>query len=299
MTKAAVVQELGGDFEIWDVEVSAPRAGEVIVRLAASGICHSDASIHSGVLPFVSEYPVVLGHEGSGVVEEVGPGVTKVAPGDHVVMSFKPFCGGCWYCRHGEGYLCTAAFSDGQPTLSAGGRVVQTLGSSTFLERTVVPEHSVVKIRPDAPLAAAALLGCGDETLSLPFRAAAEQGWDQHGNARALQLARCARLGELLADHPRFQRIGRLFRAAVPLGDGPVEIAALDGGLTELGSGPLQVGVARRRPMAIEERGHLATESLVGGAELQVHPCPPLRLLEPGRKLPAGDFAPVQTLQHR
>jgi S-(hydroxymethyl)glutathione dehydrogenase / alcohol dehydrogenase len=161
MTKAAVVHQLGGDFEIWDVELAAPRSGEVIVRLAATGICHSDASIHSGMLPFISQFPVVLGHEGSGVVEEVGPGVTSVGPGDHVVMSFKPFCGDCWYCQHGEGYLCTAAFGDGQPTLFAGDETVHTLGTPTFVERTVVPEHCVVKIRPDASLEAAALLGCG------------------------------------------------------------------------------------------------------------------------------------------
>src|ERR1043166_6005119 len=108
MTRAAVLTAIGQPLEIRDdVEVEAPRAGEVKVRMAASGVCHSDLAMQNGTM--FSPMPVVLGHEGAGVVEEVGEGVTTVAPGDHVVISWVPQCGDCYFCRHDQAFLCEAS----------------------------------------------------------------------------------------------------------------------------------------------------------------------------------------------
>jgi S-(hydroxymethyl)glutathione dehydrogenase / alcohol dehydrogenase len=156
--KAAVLTGVDAEFEIWDVELPALRPGQVTVRMAASGICHSDHSVRAGKLG-PQQFPTILGHEGSGVIEAVGEGVTKVAPGDHVVISFKPFCGSCWYCRRGEGYLCDLAM-EATPMI-ADGKTVHKPMPGTFAERTVLSDTSVVKIDEEIALADAALLGCG------------------------------------------------------------------------------------------------------------------------------------------
>jgi NDMA-dependent alcohol dehydrogenase len=169
MIRAAVLTAIGQPLEIRDdVELEAPHAGEVRVRMAASGVCHSDLSTQNGTM--LSPVPVVLGHEGAGVVEEVGEGVTSVAPGDHVVISWVPQCGTCYYCQRGQGFLCeragvslaAACLLDGSTRFrSAGVPLHQMASSGTFAEVSVVPETGVVKIPDDIDLKAAALIGCG------------------------------------------------------------------------------------------------------------------------------------------
>ena len=108
--KAVVVNELN-DFGVTNVDLDPPKVGEVLVKMKATGICHSDLSIANGTIP--SPLPVVLGHEGAGIVEQVGEGVTNVQPGDHVAISFIPSCGECFHCVRSEPYLCAVAKQDG------------------------------------------------------------------------------------------------------------------------------------------------------------------------------------------
>jgi S-(hydroxymethyl)glutathione dehydrogenase / alcohol dehydrogenase len=168
MPKAAICTTIDAPLEVGDVELESPRAGEVKVRLGASGVCHSDLSVRNGTL--LQMLPAVLGHEGAGVVEEVGEGVSDLNPGDHVVISWIPQCGECHYCARGKGVLCEAGsvalFSggmlDGTSRFSRGGQpLFQMAGTGTFAESTVVPAIGAVKIDPDVPLASAALVGCG------------------------------------------------------------------------------------------------------------------------------------------
>src|SRR5918912_1022116 len=107
MTKAAILTGLEQPLEVRDVELEPPRAGEVKVRMGASGVCHSDLSMQNGTI--MSATPVVLGHEGAGVIEEVGEGVTNLKPGDHVVISWVPQCDECYFCERGQAELCEAA----------------------------------------------------------------------------------------------------------------------------------------------------------------------------------------------
>ena len=107
----AVVADALNTYAVVDVDIAPPKAGEVLVRMAATGVCHSDLSMINGTIP--TPFPTVLGHEGAGVVEEVGEGVTNVAPGDHVVLSFIPHCGECFHCVRDEPYLCNVAKQDG------------------------------------------------------------------------------------------------------------------------------------------------------------------------------------------
>ncbi|MBV6754881.1 NDMA-dependent alcohol dehydrogenase [Rhodococcus opacus] len=170
-SKAAVLLEPGKPLEILEVELVPPGPGEVLVRWTASGLCHSDLHVIGGHLP--ARLPMIMGHEGAGVVEEVGAGVFSVAPGDHVVCSFLPSCGRCRWCASGHSNLCndganllegclpngrfTTALADG----TAVGRMCM-LG--TFSERAVVAEASTVKIDDWLPLDKAALVGCGVTT---------------------------------------------------------------------------------------------------------------------------------------
>lgn len=166
--RAAVLHQVGQPLEIHDdVEVEEPHAGEVLVRVAASGVCHSDRSARDGVM--LVPTPVVLGHEGAGVVERVGSGVTDVAPGDHVLISWVPQCGSCYYCQHHQSHLCAqaavtmagASMLDGTTRLQLGGRSVHQLAASgTFAELAVVPAASVVPLPAGLDLHLAALLGC-------------------------------------------------------------------------------------------------------------------------------------------
>jgi len=168
MPRAAVCPGIGTPLEVVDVELQAPKVGEVKVRLGASGVCHSDLSIRNGTL--LAPLPSVLGHEGAGVIEDVGEGVENLAPGDHVVISWVPQCGQCYFCARGQGELCdvglpviaTGGLLDGTPRFVRDGKpLLQMSASGTFSEATVIPAISAVKINPDVPLTSAALIGCG------------------------------------------------------------------------------------------------------------------------------------------
>ncbi|MFF8657968.1 Zn-dependent alcohol dehydrogenase [Streptomyces huasconensis] len=144
---------------VTDLDVRDPGPGEVLVAVAAAGLCHSDLSVIDGTIPFPS--PVVLGHEGAGVVEAVGAGVTHVAPGDHVALSTIANCGACGECGRGRPTMCRGAIGwPGQPFSRGGAPVYQFAASSAFAERTLVKAVQAVKIPDDVPLTSAALIGC-------------------------------------------------------------------------------------------------------------------------------------------
>jgi NDMA-dependent alcohol dehydrogenase len=168
MPKAAVCPAVNEPLEVVDVDLDGPKAGEVLVRMGASGVCHSDLSVVNGTL--LSPLPSVLGHEGAGVVEAVGEGVTRVQPGDHVVLSFVPQCGHCYMCTHDTPEMCETGFVamamgaqlDMTPRFSRGGAPLHQMSAlGTFSEALVCPEISTVKIDGDVPLTRAALIGCG------------------------------------------------------------------------------------------------------------------------------------------
>jgi NDMA-dependent alcohol dehydrogenase len=165
--RAAVLREVNELLTVEDVELAEPRAGEVEVRLAAAGVCHSDWNVISGAT--TNPLPVVLGHEGAGVVVAVGSGVETVTEGDHVVLSWLPACGQCFYCAQGRHVLCDVAMADmfrgtlpgGVVRLSQnGGPLYHYSYLSAFAERCIVPEGCCVRIRDDAPFDVAALVGC-------------------------------------------------------------------------------------------------------------------------------------------
>ncbi len=168
-TRAAVAWEAGQPLRIEEVDLHGPKAGEVMVRIVASGVCHTDALTLSGADP-EGHFPVILGHEGGGIVEEVGAGVTSVRPGDHVIPLYTPECGECEYCLSGKTNLCQkirltqrrGVMPDGTSRFSFKGRPIwHYMGTSTFAEHTVLPEIAVAKIDPRAPLEKVCLLGCG------------------------------------------------------------------------------------------------------------------------------------------
>ncbi|MGZ3640392.1 MAG: Zn-dependent alcohol dehydrogenase, partial [Ktedonobacterales bacterium] len=162
--RAAVLHAYDQPLTIEEIALDDPGAGEVIVRLAACGVCHSDLHMIGGT--FKTPLPVVLGHEGAGVVEAIGPGVRDVQPGDHVVLAWIPSCGRCRYCASGRPALCSdrqGVERHGSPPrlhTSDGEGVHQFLDVSAFAERVLVREEGVIRIPPDVPLEIAALVGC-------------------------------------------------------------------------------------------------------------------------------------------
>jgi S-(hydroxymethyl)glutathione dehydrogenase/alcohol dehydrogenase len=170
--RAAVLETFGASLEVQDLDLAEPKAGEVLVRLVACGVCHTDLYTASGADP--SGYvPTVLGHEGAGVVERIGDGVQEVAPGDHVVTLFSPQCRECVHCRDHRTNLCLAIreqqnqgyLPDGTTRLSRDGEPIRHfMGTSTFAEYTVMPEIALAKIDPEAPLDRACLFACGLST---------------------------------------------------------------------------------------------------------------------------------------
>ncbi len=194
--RAAIVRGTDQPWEVTEVEVDPPKAGEVVVRWAAAGMCHSDEHIVTGdmvppeeaweMMGIESFFPIIGGHEGSGVIEQVGAGVSSVAPGDHVSASFIPSCGRCRYCSTGRQNLCDAgagAFQKGMITdgtsrhrLADGTDVNLFAKLGTFAEYSCVAESQVIKVEPDLPLDAVALVSCGVAT-----------GWGSATNRAAVQ----------------------------------------------------------------------------------------------------------------
>ena len=170
--KAAVAWKAGEPLSIEEIEVMPPKAGEVLIKMVATGVCHTDAFTLSGEDP-EGIFPCILGHEGGGIVVELGEGVTSVSVGDHVIPLYTPECGECKFCKSGKTNLCqkiratqgkglmpdgtTRFFKDGQP-------IYHYMGTSTFSEYSVLPEISLAKVNPTAPLEEVCLLGCGVTT---------------------------------------------------------------------------------------------------------------------------------------
>jgi S-(hydroxymethyl)glutathione dehydrogenase/alcohol dehydrogenase len=170
--RAAVAVEAGKPLAIEEVELAGPRAGEVLVEVRATGVCHTDAYTLSG-RDSEGRFPSILGHEGAGVVVEVGPGVRSVAPGDHVIPLYTPECRQCKTCLSGKSNLCTAIratqgqglMPDGTSRFSLRGQpVFHYMGTSTFASHTVLPEIALARIREDAPFEKVCYVGCGVTT---------------------------------------------------------------------------------------------------------------------------------------
>ncbi len=170
--RAAVAYEAGKPLEIETVQLEGPRAGEVLVEIKATGICHTDEFTLSGADP-EGIFPAILGHEGAGVVVDVGPGVTSVKKGDHVIPLYTPECRECEYCLNPKTNLCQSIRStqgqgvmpDGSSRFSIGGKpIYHYMGTSTFANYTVLPEIAVAKIHPDAPFDKVCYIGCGVTT---------------------------------------------------------------------------------------------------------------------------------------
>ena len=171
-TRAAVAWEAGKPLEIEDIDIDGPQEGEVMLRIVATGVCHTDAFTLSGEDP-EGIFPAVLGHEGGAIVEEVGSGVSSVKVGDHVIPLYTPECGECDFCTSGKTNLCQAIrvtqgqglMPDGTSRFSKGGKqIFHYMGTSTFSEYTVLPEIAVARISDKAPLEKVCLLGCGITT---------------------------------------------------------------------------------------------------------------------------------------
>jgi S-(hydroxymethyl)glutathione dehydrogenase/alcohol dehydrogenase len=170
--RAAVLEKFGAPLEVQELELAEPKAGEVLIRLEACGVCHTDMYTASGADP--SGYaPAVLGHEGAGVVEQIGEGVTALAEGDHVVTLFSPQCGECLHCTSGKTNLCLAIreeqnkghLPDGTTRFSRDGEPIRHfMGTSTFAQYTVMPEIALAKVDRSAPLDRACLFACGLST---------------------------------------------------------------------------------------------------------------------------------------
>lgn len=169
-TRGAILRGVGEPWEVVELDLDPPKAGEVLIKYVASGLCHSDEHLRHGDI--VPRFPIVGGHEGAGIIEEVGPGVTRLKPGDHVVCSFLPVCGHCRWCSTGKSNLCDmgatildGCLPDGTYRFHLDG---QDLGGmcmiGTFAERAVISENSCIKVDDDLPLDKVVLVGCGVPT---------------------------------------------------------------------------------------------------------------------------------------
>jgi S-(hydroxymethyl)glutathione dehydrogenase/alcohol dehydrogenase len=237
--RAAVLEEFAAPLVVQELELDGPRAGEVLVRLEACGICHTDMYSASGADP--SGYvPCVLGHEGAGVVEAVGKGVTSLRPGDHVVTLFSPQCGECVNCRSGRTNICVAIreqqnsgyLPDGTSRLSRDGAPVRHfMGCSTFAEATVMPEIALAKVSPEAPAEAACLFACG---LSTGLGAAMYRAPVEAGSTVVVFGAGMVGLGAVVG--ARLQGAGRI--VAVDLSEDRLELARHHGATDVWLAGP-------------------------------------------------------------
>ena len=233
------MEEFGRPLAVQDVELAEPKAGEALVRLVACGVCHTDMYTASGADP--SGYaPTVLGHEGGGVVERVGEGVASVAPGDHVVTLFSPQCRECVHCRSPRTNLCLAIreqqnkgfLPDGTTRLARNGEPIRHfMGTSTFAEYTVMPEISLAKITPDAPLETACLFACG---LSTGLGAAMNTAKVEAGSTAVVFGAGMVGLGAVIGC--RLQGAERI--VCVDLSEERLDLARHHGATETLAGGP-------------------------------------------------------------
>jgi S-(hydroxymethyl)glutathione dehydrogenase/alcohol dehydrogenase len=237
--RAAVLEQFGQPLAVQEIDLAEPQAGEALVRLVACGVCHTDLYTASGADP--SGYaPAVLGHEGAGVVEKVGEGVTSVAPGDHVVTLFSPQCRECIHCLSPRTNLCLAIreqqnqgyLPDGTTRFARDGEPIRHfMGTSTFAEYTVMPEIALAKVSPEAPLEHAALFACG---LSTGLGAAMNTAKVEPGSTCVVFGAGMVGLGAVAGCRLRgAERI-----VAVDLAEGRLELARGQGATDSLVGGP-------------------------------------------------------------
>ena len=237
--RAAVLEQFGAPLAVQEIDLAEPQAGEVLVRLVACGVCHTDLYTASGADP--SGYaPTVLGHEGAGVVERVGENVGSLRPGDHVVTLFSPQCRECAHCRDPRTNLCLAIreqqgqgfLPDGTTRLSRDGEPIRHfMGTSTFAEYTVMPEIALAKITPEAPLDGACLFACG---LSTGLGAAMNTASVQPGSTCVVFGAGMVGLGAIAGC--RLQGAGRI--VCVDLSPERLELARAQGATDLLQGGP-------------------------------------------------------------
>src|SRR5512146_1251335 len=237
--RAAVLEEFGAPLAVQEVDLADPAPGEVLVRLVACGVCHTDLYTASGADP--SGYsPTVLGHEGAGIVERVGEGVTSVAPGDHVVTLFSPQCRECVHCQSTRTNLCLAIreqqnkgfLPDGTTRLERDGEPIRHfMGTSTFAEYTVMPEIALAKVNPEAPFEHACLFACG---LSTGLGAAMNTAKVQPGSTCVVFGAGMVGLGAVAGC--RLQGAERI--VCVDLSGGRLELARGQGATDTLVAGP-------------------------------------------------------------
>jgi S-(hydroxymethyl)glutathione dehydrogenase/alcohol dehydrogenase len=240
--KAAVLEEFGRPLAVQEVDLAEPRAGEVLVRLRACGICHTDLYTASGADP-TGYAPTVLGHEGAGVVERVGPDVASLRPGDHVVTLFSPQCRECVHCLSDRTNICLAIreqqnrgyLPDGTTRLARDGEPIRHfMGTSTFAEHTVMPEIALAKVSPDAPPEHACLFACG---LSTGLGAAMNTAKVEPGSTCAVFGAGLVGLGAVAGCRLRgAERI-----VCVDLSPGRLELARAQGATDTLAGGPAVV----------------------------------------------------------
>jgi S-(hydroxymethyl)glutathione dehydrogenase/alcohol dehydrogenase len=237
--RAAVLERFGAPLEVQELDLAEPAAGEVLVRLVACGVCHTDLYTASGADP--SGYaPTVLGHEGAGVVERVGDGVASLAPGDHVVTLFSPQCRECVHCLSPRTNLCLAIrqqqgvglLPDGTTRLSREGEPIRHfMGTSTFAEYTVMPEIALAKVSPEAPLEGAALFACG---LSTGLGAAIKTAAVEPGSTCAIFGGGLVGLGAIAGC--RLQGAERII--AIDLSEQRLELATGQGATETMLGGP-------------------------------------------------------------
>jgi S-(hydroxymethyl)glutathione dehydrogenase / alcohol dehydrogenase len=237
--RAAVLEGFGEPLEVQEVQLAEPKAGEVLVRLVACGVCHTDLFTASGADP--SGYsPTVLGHEGAGVVEAIGEGVSSVDPGDHVVTLFSPQCRECEHCKDPRTNLCLAIreqqnlgyLPDGTTRLSRGGEPIRHfMGTSTFAEYTVMPEIALASVNKEAPLDRACLFACG---LSTGLGAAINTAKVEPGSVCAVFGAGMVGLGAVAGC--RLQGAERI--VCVDLSEERLELARGQGATDTLAGGP-------------------------------------------------------------
>jgi S-(hydroxymethyl)glutathione dehydrogenase/alcohol dehydrogenase len=240
--RAAVLEEFGRPLVVQEVDLAEPRAGEVLVRLRACGVCHTDLFTASGADP--SGYaPTVLGHEGAGIVERLGPGVSSVAEGDHVVTLFSPQCRECVHCRSDRTNLCLAIreqqnkgyLPDGTTRLGLDGEPIRHfMGASTFAEYTVMPEIALAKIDAEAPSDHACLFACG---LSTGLGAAMNTARVEPGSTCVVFGAGLVGLGAVAGC--RLQGAERI--VSVDLSPARLELARAQGATDVLAGGPSAV----------------------------------------------------------
>jgi len=283
--KAAVMRANNVPLVIEDVEIDAPGPGEVLLKTAASGICHSDLTVIEGGLPVPP--PCILGHEPAGIVEAVGAGVTDFVPSDHVIGCLTAWCGVCKFCTQGRPYLCLTQFAGrpggAKPRLRAanGDPIAQFANLSSFAEKMLCPERSLVKIRDDMPLDRASLIGCGVttglgaalNTVHIPAGASVVIIGCGGVGLSALQGARIVGAGKIIAVDAQSwkfdlaQKLGATHCVDAKAGDPVAAVNALTGGGADFVFEC--IGLVPTVQQAIAMTGRGGTAVLVGVVPIQ------------------------------